>query len=67
MTSADLARVRDRGRTRVTHVDVDANVSAIWTVKDGLVFRAEFNAERQQAFDLGGVSLGAAHGHDAAS
>lgn len=47
-----LVVVRDRGRLRDTSADIDANVAAIWTVSDGLVTRAEFYADRKQAFDV---------------
>ena len=40
-----------------TSADVEAN--AIWSVRDGLVVTAEFYAERQQAFEVAGLSRGA--------
>ena len=50
-----LVVVRDRGRLRGTSTDVDSQNAAIWTVSDGLVVRAEFYAEGQQARKVAGL------------
>ena len=62
-----LVVVHDRGRLRGTSTDVDSQNAAIWTVRDGLVVRAEFYAERQQAFEAAGLSRATARPHDEAS
>jgi ketosteroid isomerase-like protein len=62
-----LVLVRDRGRMRGMSGDVDLRGAAIWTVREGLVIRAEFYADREQAFDVAGLSHAGDRGRDETS
>ena len=62
-----LVLVRDRGRMRGMSADVDLRGAAIWTVRDGLVIRAEFYADRHQAFDVAGLTPDGGRADDDAS
>jgi ketosteroid isomerase-like protein len=48
--------VRDYGRRTGSDAEVAMTAAAVWTVRHGLIVRAEFYAERGEALDAAGLS-----------
>ncbi len=50
-----LALVRDFGRRRDMDTEVEMLGSAVWTVREGRIARAEFFTDRARAFETAGL------------
>ena len=45
-----------RGRGRVSGIEVEDHLATVWTIQDGLIVRAVWFPSREEAFEAAGVS-----------